>query len=128
MADHPQAQTGREDPSDQSVRRPCRLSGERSCCGRGSHGSVVWGAGGIARSGAVSRENGAGAEVGLVLGGGGARGAYISGVLSVLLPELKDQVRVIVGTSAGALVASYLVANWHRPAQEAIDDESELLA
>ena len=76
----------------------------------------------IARSGAVSRENGAGAEVGLVLGGGGARGAYTSGVLSVLLPELKDQVRVIVGTSAGALVASYLVANWHRPTQEAIDD------
>ena len=70
----------------------------------------------------MSAQNGAGGEVGLVLGGGGARGAYTSGVLSVLLPELKDQVRVIVGTSAGALVASYLVANWHRPTQEAIDD------
>jgi NTE family protein len=58
----------------------------------------------------------------LVLGGGGARGAYTSGALSVLLPELKDQVRVIVGTSAGALIASYLVANWHRPVNEAIED------
>ena len=70
----------------------------------------------------VSGQNGAGGDVGLVLGGGGARGAYTSGALSVLLPELKDQVRVIVGTSAGALIASYLVANWHRPAQEAIKD------
>ena len=60
--------------------------------------------------------------MGLVLGGGGARGAYTSGALSVLLPELKDQVRVIVGTSAGALISAYLVANWHRPAQEAVED------
>jgi NTE family protein len=58
----------------------------------------------------------------LVLGGGGARGAYAFGALSVLLPELKDQVRVIVGTSAGALIAAYLVANWHRCAEEAIAD------
>jgi len=58
----------------------------------------------------------------LVLGGGGARGAYTSGALSVLLPELKDQVRVIVGTSAGALIASYMAANWHRSAKEAIED------
>ena len=57
-----------------------------------------------------------------MLGGGGARGAYTSGALSVLLPELKDQVRVIVGTSAGALVASYLAANWHRPTEEAVED------
>jgi Patatin-like phospholipase len=42
--------------------------------------------------------------------------------LSVLLRELKDQVRVIVGTSAGALISAYLVANWHRPAEEAIED------
>lgn len=58
----------------------------------------------------------------MVLGGGGARGAYTSGVLSVLLRELKDQVRVIVGTSAGALVSAYLVANWHRPVEETIED------
>jgi predicted acylesterase/phospholipase RssA len=48
---------------------------------------------------------------GLVLGGGGARGAYASGALSVLLRELKDEVRVIVGTSAGALISAYLAAN-----------------
>jgi NTE family protein len=76
----------------------------------------------IAKGEIVSGQSGAGAEVGLVLGGGGARGAYTSGALSVLLPELKDQVRVIVGTSAGALVASYLMANWHRPVQEAVED------
>ena len=57
-----------------------------------------------------------------MLAGGGARGAYTSGVLSVLLPELKDQVRVIVGTSAGALIASYLVANLHRPTGETVED------
>ena len=70
----------------------------------------------------MSEENGAGGDAGLVLGGGGARGAYASGALSVLLPELKEQVRVIVGTSAGALIGAYLVANWHRPAKEAIED------
>lgn len=63
-----------------------------------------------------------GADAGLVLGGGGARGAYASGALSVLLPELKDQVRVIVGTSAGALISAYLAANWHRSTAEAIED------
>ena len=63
----------------------------------------------------MSGENGAGGDVGLVLGGDGARAAYASGALSVLLPELKDRVRVIVGTSAGALISAYLAANWHRP-------------
>ena len=76
----------------------------------------------IARGEGVGGENGAGGGAGLVLGGGGARGAYASGALSVLLPELKDQVRVIVGTSAGALIAAYLVANWHRSVEEAIED------
>jgi NTE family protein len=66
--------------------------------------------------------DGAGPDAGLVLGGGGARGAYASGVLSVLLPELKDQVRVIVGTSAGALIAAYVVANWHRSVEDGVKD------
>jgi NTE family protein len=70
----------------------------------------------------VSVESGGGGSAGLVLGGGGARGAYASGALSVLLRELKDQVRVIVGTSAGALISAYLVANWHRSVEEAIED------
>ena len=70
----------------------------------------------------MAGESDAGAGAGLVLGGGGARGAYASGALSVLLPELKDQVRVIVGTSAGALISAYLAANWHRSTAEAIED------
>jgi NTE family protein len=70
----------------------------------------------------VSATSGRGGGAGLVLGGGGARGAYTSGALSVLLRELKDEVTVIVGTSAGALTAAYLAANWHQSADEAIDD------
>ena len=70
----------------------------------------------------MSETGGGEGGVGLVLGGGGARGAYASGALSVLLRELKDQVRVIVGTSAGALIAAYLVANWQRSVEEAIED------
>ena len=49
-------------------------------------------------------------DVGLVLGGGRARGAHAPGPLSVLLPELGDQVKMVVGTSAGALISVYLVA------------------
>ena len=60
--------------------------------------------------------------MGLVLGGGGARGAYAAGALSVLLPEVKDQMSVIVGTSAGALISAYLAANWQRPIEEAIEN------
>ena len=67
-------------------------------------------------------ESDGGRGAGLVLGGGGARGAYASGALSVLLRELKDQVSVIVGTSAGALISAYLAANWHRSVEEAIED------
>jgi NTE family protein len=74
------------------------------------------------RVGIVSGESNGGGGAGLVLGGGGARGAYASGALSVLLRELKDQVRVIVGTSAGALISAYLAANWHRSVEEAIED------
>ncbi|MGZ6576085.1 MAG: patatin-like phospholipase family protein [Solirubrobacteraceae bacterium] len=70
----------------------------------------------------MSVESDRGGGAGLVLGGGGARGAYASGALSVLLRELKDQVRVIVGTSAGALISAYLAANWHRSVEEAIED------
>ena len=70
----------------------------------------------------MSEQGSATANAGLVLGGGGARGAYSSGALSVLLPQVKDQVRVIVGTSAGALISAFLVANWHRPTGEAIED------
>ena len=58
--------------------------------------------------------NGGGEKIGLVLSGGGARGAYELGVLSVLAPELEGRGQcptIIVGTSVGALNASFLAAN-----------------
>jgi NTE family protein len=48
---------------------------------------------------------------GLVLSGGGARGAYEFGALEVLASVLDDPPRIIVGTSAGGLGAAYLAAN-----------------
>jgi NTE family protein len=61
-----------------------------------------------------------GAPVALVLAGGGARGAYEIGVLSVLLPALEPSERpqIIIGTSVGAINAAYLAAN----ADESADD------
>jgi NTE family protein len=58
-------------------------------------------------------------DVGLVLAGGGARGAYEIGALSVLLPELakngeEDLPKVLVGTSAGAINTAWLASNAHR--------------
>jgi NTE family protein len=54
-------------------------------------------------------------SIGLVLAGGGARGAYEIGALSALLPWLeshhKQRPDLIVGTSVGALNAAYLAAN-----------------
>ncbi|MEJ7786131.1 MAG: patatin-like phospholipase family protein [Solirubrobacteraceae bacterium] len=57
-----------------------------------------------------------------MLAGGGARGAYEMGVLSVLAPVLEEQgerVEIIVGTSAGGINAAYLAANAHLPLSEA---------
>jgi NTE family protein len=52
--------------------------------------------------------------IGLILSGGGARGAYEIGVLSELLPWLEreraQRPDVIVGTSVGALNAAYIAA------------------
>ena len=65
---------------------------------------------------------GTGERVGLVLAGGGARGAYEAGVLSVLLPELErrgQRPTVIVGTSTGALNAAFLGAVADRDGDEA---------
>jgi len=55
-------------------------------------------------------------SIGLVLAGGGARGAYEIGALSVLLPWLEKQDQradIVVGTSIGALNAAYLAAHAH---------------
>jgi NTE family protein len=51
--------------------------------------------------------------IGMVLSGGGARGAYEFGALEVLAPVLDEPPRIIVGTSAGALGATYVAANAH---------------
>jgi NTE family protein len=50
-------------------------------------------------------------HVAIVLSGGGARGAYEAGALSVLLPVLEERgerPRILVGTSAGAVNVSFL--------------------
>lgn len=65
---------------------------------------------------------GSGERVGLVLAGGGARGAYAAGALSVLLPELErrgQRPTVIVGTSTGAINAALVAASADRDAEEA---------
>lgn len=62
----------------------------------------------------------------LVLAGGGARGAYEIGALSALLPRLKGQVKLILGTSVGAFNAAYLASNWEKSAQRIVDGGSEL--
>lgn len=63
-----------------------------------------------------------GGPVGLVLAGGGARGAYEIGALSTLLPRLEQDERpqIIVGTSVGAINCAYLAAH--------VDESPELVA
>lgn len=58
-----------------------------------------------------------GGPVGLVLAGGGARGAYEIGALSTLLPELGDDERpnIVIGTSVGAINCAYLAAHADEP-------------
>jgi NTE family protein len=61
-------------------------------------------------------------RIALVLAGGGARGAYEMGALSVLAPVLEErgeEVEIIVGTSIGGINAAFLAANAHRPLSEA---------
>ena len=61
-----------------------------------------------------------GDKTGLVLSGGGARGAYevglIAGLVDVLelTPDDPPPFQVFTGTSVGAINASFLVANAHR--------------
>ncbi|HZV75525.1 MAG TPA: patatin-like phospholipase family protein [Conexibacter sp.] len=68
--------------------------------------------------------DGAGANgrgrVALVLPGGGARGAYEVGALSVLLPALEargERVQLVCGTSVGAINAALLGSLAHLPAE-----------
>ncbi len=64
-----------------------------------------------------------GDTVGLVLAGGGARGAYEAGAVSVLLPHLEargERPRLLVGTSVGAMTAVYLASVGHLDAEDAV--------
>jgi NTE family protein len=63
--------------------------------------------------------------IALVLAGGGARGAYEIGALAELLPTLAargERVDIVVGTSVGALNATYIAANAHRPPAAVVAD------
>ncbi len=60
-------------------------------------------------------------RIGLVLPGGGARGAYEAGALSVLIPALADRgerVDIVCGTSVGGINAAVLAAVAALPASE----------
>lgn len=62
-------------------------------------------------------------RVALVLSGGGARGAYEAGALSVLIPALEQRGElptVLLGSSVGAINAAGLGAFWHLGAEQAI--------
>jgi NTE family protein len=68
-------------------------------------------------------------KVGLVLAGGGARGAYEAGALSTLLPYLEkrgERPGIVLGTSIGALNASHVADSAHLPAKESADSLIEL--
>ena len=62
--------------------------------------------------------------IALVLAGGGARGAYEIGALSVILPALPEDERpnLILGTSVGALNGAYLAATLPDGVEAALED------
>jgi NTE family protein len=63
-------------------------------------------------------------RIGSVLSGGGARGAYEAGAISVLAPALEargERPALFVGTSVGAINAAYLAASRHLHAEEQVE-------
>jgi NTE family protein len=66
--------------------------------------------------------------VGLVLAGGGARGAYELGALAELLPVLapEEQPRIVLGTSVGALNTAYFAATADEPLEQRLADGERL--
>ena len=57
-------------------------------------------------------------NLGIVLSGGGARGAYQAGVMHALTEILESEqkkVSVLTGASAGAISASFLASHWENP-------------
>jgi NTE family protein len=68
--------------------------------------------------------------VALVLDAGGARSAYQVGALEVLLPALAERgarPRLLIGTSAGALLSGVLAATAHREAEHQVERLREVL-
>jgi NTE family protein len=68
-------------------------------------------------------------RVALVLSGGGARGAYEAGALSVLVPALVargESPTLFVGSSVGAINAAGLGAFWHLGPDQAVERGLEL--
>jgi NTE family protein len=60
-------------------------------------------------------------RIGSVLSGGGARGAYEAGAMSVIAPALQargERPTLYVGTSVGAINAAYLASTQHIDAEE----------
>src|SRR4051812_50072768 len=60
-------------------------------------------------------------QIGLVLPGGGARGAYEAGALSVLIPALEargERVEIVCGTSVGGINAAVVAAGAPPPPPE----------
>src|SRR6476646_11337694 len=73
---------------------------------------------------------GTAARVALVLDAGGARSAYQVGALEVLLPALAERgerPRVLIGTSAGALLSGVLTATAHLEAGDQVARLKEVL-
>jgi NTE family protein len=73
---------------------------------------------------ATNGHPGSGGTIAAVLPGGGARGAYEIGALSVLLPALEargERIEVWCGTSVGAINAAVLSSLAHLPAAEQAD-------
>ena len=71
----------------------------------------------------VSQARDAKGGVAVVLPGGGARGAYEIGALSVLLPRLEaagERVSIYCGTSVGAINVAMLASRAHLPARESV--------
>lgn len=77
----------------------------------------------------MNEPNGTENRVAVVLPGGGARGAYEIGALSVLLPRLEaagERVSIYCGTSVGAINAALFASLAHLPAHESVAQAAEL--
>lgn len=77
----------------------------------------------IAAFDARDRGGSPGPRIGAVLPGGGARGAYEAGALSVLAPALEargERISIACGTSVGAINAAFLASTAHLPLQDQV--------